>query len=203
MDGLLQLCEDEGIDVQFLPLTRSLNILGWYYLTRDGEPVIALEEGLQKDRRECRVVLAEEYAHHVTTPVGTLAPTYIVHPSQNRVNRWRDESRAVRAAADLLIPTSELREVLSKELAPVDARRVADLADHFFVTEWLVQRKLDFLFAALWKREPRVVTTRDLRAMLAHEAWWDVLRVDGLRLERRRNVSFGHPVAASLAAAWS
>lgn len=156
METLHRLCAAEGIVVEYVSLTRSKRILGWYYRAWDGQPIIALDVDLQTNPILGRCVLAEEYGHHKTGSTGC-----IIHAgaySLTRANRARDESRAVRYAAELLIPTRELAEAIQKGCTSTH-----DLADHFYVMPWMVRRRLHFLRDDLQKEAGlRVAGIRDL-----------------------------------------
>lgn len=144
MQGLWQLCQQEGIDIEYVALTRRRTVLGWYFRTPDGEPVIALDESLPARPRLERCVLAEEVGHHFTVPTSGLSmtsfSTNLHRLALEKRNRRQDEARAIRWAANYLIPTTELASAVRSGIVGVN-----ELAEYFYVTEWMVWRRLHFL----------------------------------------------------------
>lgn len=136
MERLWALVESEGIRVKWADLRRTPEgLLGMYYFDPVlGIPVIVLDRGLPARPRELRSVLAEELGHHFTVPQAeALQPRFSF---RDAVAQGRDEARALRWAAALLIPAPELRAALARHEAP------ADLAERFGVTEGFLRRFL-------------------------------------------------------------
>lgn len=170
MDGLFRLCHNEHIDVEYVRLTRSGRMLGWYLpAEEDAPPTILLDVSLHQDRRRHRVVLAEELGHHYTVPTSSLASGGLCAPLQipERSNRTRDEGRAVRWAARHLIPTMALAQA-----AREGHHTVHDLAEYFCVTDWLVHRRLRILRSDLRKSQGLRVHVRELFAPILVDALW-------------------------------
>lgn len=169
MQGLLQLCRQEGIDVEYCALTRRKSILGWYIPDMDGERVILLDESLLTKPRLERCVLAEELGHHFALQVSGLSVAYgLHHAALQRRNRRQNEARAVRWAANYLIPSAALADAIRSGL-----RRVDEFADYFYVTEWMVWRKIRALETDLKEQQAlRIKGWRSLLSPLLVDAMW-------------------------------
>src|SRR5690606_12963490 len=147
MDGLLSICDREGIEVSYHnPLTRSGNILGFYCRLRNGQPLILLDESLVSRPRLQRCVLAEEVSHHMTGSVGRM-----LYPCPSRLSRrsaWQRESAATRWAVNYLIPTTALACAAKRGIVLPD-----ELAEHFDVEEYIVWRRSEEHTSELQSRE--------------------------------------------------
>lgn len=75
-----------------------------------------------------------------------------------RVACHRDEARAIRWAADHLIPTDHLLRAVREGVTPVD-----ELAEYFYVTRWMVLAKLRTLAGPVWRCRAGHVHTTDCR----------------------------------------
>lgn len=169
MEGLLAICDQEGIDVQYGTITRRKSLLGLFWWEPDGGPVIGLDESLLSHPRLERCVLAEEVGHFYFPPVGSLAGMHFSSSlgRLNTPNRSRDESKAVRWAANYLIPTAQLAEAANSGIRSVD-----ELADYFCVTEWMVWRKLAVIRMDMREQQGLRVKTRDLWAPILVDNLW-------------------------------
>lgn len=137
---LLSLCEREGICFFWRPLDPdNQQLLGMYFRTPTGVPVIVLDESLINRIKTARTVLAEELAHYWTVPMVDHMNCRVDDPL-TKVNVWRDESRALRLATNLLIPTVELVAALNKGVYSHH-----ELSEYFMVEEYVVQRKMNLL----------------------------------------------------------
>lgn len=162
MEDLLFLCAQEGVAVEYVRLSKSRGLLGWYCSDWDtGQPLILLDYSLLDFPPLHRCVLAEELGHHMTgTP--RLMPSSILSASVLRLRlyestHWKHENAAVRWAADYLIPNDALALALRNGI-----RTVTELADHFNVTPWMVRRKMDFLRNDMPKYQGSRVRHKDL-----------------------------------------
>ena len=100
---LLQLAEREKIIVEYWELERPLEAIYW---NESGRAAIGLSESLSECRAHYRTVLAEELGHHFTSACDGLSGTYYHYA--NRVNINREEYRALKWAAQYLIPDDKL-----------------------------------------------------------------------------------------------
>src|SRR5690606_38855548 len=102
-------------------LTRSKRILGWYYHAWDGQPIIALDEDLPRSPRLGRCVLAEKLAHHEVGATDSLVYSLSDEAySLRQMGRARAETKALRRAAEILIPTKELAQAIREGLTTID-----------------------------------------------------------------------------------
>jgi len=146
---LLTVCEREGIRVFWRQLDpEEGKLLGMHFRSPKGKPVIVLDESLQHRIPLGRSVLAEELAHYYTVPTAD----HFNHGPDESLNRqaiWRDEYKALRLAANMLIPTSALAEAAKKGIFLPH-----ELAEYFTVEEYIVWRKFHVLRTDLreqWK----------------------------------------------------
>lgn len=168
MLDLLAVCEKEGIRVFWRQLDPDEGkLLGMYFRSRKGRPVIALDESLQHRIRLARSVLAEEIAHYYTTPTAD----HLHHGPQNPLNGqaiWRDESRALRLAVNMLIPTHELAAAAKKGL-----HSCHELAEYFRVEEYIVWRKFHVLRTDLREQWKLRVAAPDIISPLLVAVQWE------------------------------
>lgn len=137
MEGLLAICDAEGVKVSYQPLAPDRGLLGMYI--REGRRAgIILDESLSSQPRLERTVMAEEVGHHFTVGHGNIFVVRFSHQVATVLSR--DEYRALRWAANYLIPTDDLVRAIQRGYTSLD-----ELADYFYVTSWMVQRKLCFL----------------------------------------------------------
>lgn len=171
MESLRRLCVDAGVEVHYVALTRSKRILGWYYHAWDGQPIIALDKDLPRVPRLERCVLAEELAHHEVGATGSLVystsdETYVLR----RTDRARDEARALRRAAEILIPTEELAQAIREGCTTIH-----ELSDRFYVVPEMVLRRLNFLRQDLRQAQGlRVMGLSDLFAPILVDNLWEL-----------------------------
>ena len=83
-----------------------------------------------------RCVLAEELGHHYTTVGSCLPRTYFHY--RDRVEVSRAEYRALRWAAQWLMPLDKLAQALKRGIV-----EIWDLADYFYVTEDMAKFRLN------------------------------------------------------------
>lgn len=166
MDGLLSICDREGIEISYHnPLTRSGNILGFYCRLRNGQPLILLDESLVSRPRLQRCVLAEEVSHHMTGSVGRM-----LYPCPSRLSRrsaWQRESAATRWAVNYLIPTTALACAAKRGIF-----LPSELADHFDVEEYIVWRKFHVLRTDLREQWKLRVAAPDVMSPLLVATMW-------------------------------
>lgn len=168
MEGLLQLCRHHGVDVHFVRLSSTGKILGYYCHARDGTPLIMLDESLCTRPRLLRCVLAEELGHHLTVPQGHPAGMgYSVLERDNLMQLSLDEARALRWAANCLIPTDELAFAAKRGLVLAH-----ELAEHFQVEEWMVWRKFHVLRQDLREQHRLRASFGDILSPLLAEIMW-------------------------------
>lgn len=157
MDGLLRICEEKGIDIEYTRLVPERGFLGWYCTDWDtGQPLILLDESLLSNHMLHRCVLAEEVGHHMAG----------VRLWGKNV-RSQNEYRAMRWAVDYLIPTHELAEAAKRGLYFSH-----ELAEWFAVPEWIVLRKFQVLKQDLRERHNLRVHTSDILSPLLVATLW-------------------------------
>ena len=123
---MLQLAKDEGIEVElfdFIPPVRGI-----YYAENSMSPIIGLDSTLTRDTPLLRCILAEELGHHFTTS-GCFIPRQFYNYS-DRLHISKIEFKAIKWAANYLIPENDLLDVISSGLY-----EPWELAEHFNVTE--------------------------------------------------------------------
>ncbi len=131
---LCHLIEREGVAYEEHSLKYP--VLGIYYYTcRMDRPVIVVSSRIVGHQRLYRCVLAEELGHHYTGAVGQI---YCYSALERDMGRSRWEYRALKWAAQYLIPGRCLAEALGSGIV-----RVHDLAEHFEVTEGLAKFRLE------------------------------------------------------------
>lgn len=167
MIDLLRLCDEEGIRVFWRQLDpEEGKLLGMYCRSPKGRPVIALDERLQYRVPLGRSVLAEEIAHYYTVPTAD----HLNHGpgvSLNGPSVWRDESRAMRLAANMLIPTEQLAIAARKGLTSCH-----ELAQYFLVEEYIVWRKFHVLRTDLREQWKLRLAAPDIMSPLLVATMW-------------------------------
>lgn len=171
MLDLLHLCEREGIFVFWRSLDEDGKLLGMYFRSpRRNRPIIALNESLTCRVKLARCVLAEEIGHYWCSPM-------VDHVNAGESAGlemqalWRDEYRALRMAANLLIPTEALAEAVRRGIFSLH-----ELSEHFQVEEWMVWHKLRVLQEDLREqRRFRVRTADILSPLLAAIEWGEAV----------------------------
>lgn len=132
--SLIKFAESHGIKIEYWDFVPPLEAV---YMSSPGiPPVIGLSRSLFDSRAYFRCVLAEEIGHHFTT-VGSALPETHFHYS-NRLDVSRAEYRALRWAAEYLIPLERLEECLHNNIS-----EIWNLAEYFDVTEQMMRFRLN------------------------------------------------------------
>lgn len=162
---LEKLCEESGVFLTYKPLLKERKQKGLYFRAKCGTPCIVLDTDLRHDIRLGRSVLAEEYGHFKTTAESEVLE---IHFSYNRaVIMCKSEELALRWAVNYHMPLEALAQAVRKGY-----REIHELADYFYVTEWLVWRALHFLKIDIYKSQEIRVKIRDLFSPgLADNLW--------------------------------
>lgn len=110
--------------------------------------------------------MAEEVGHHMTTGAGTV---FVVHFSYHTaIEMTRTEERALLWGTEYLMPTIDFAKAIKAGYRSID-----DLADYFYVTNWMVRLKLRFIKKDLRKEHGlRVKGLRDIFAPILVDAVW-------------------------------
>lgn len=142
MEALYKIIAQRSIELEYEDLhSVGRGLLGLYVLDSNIGHLIVLDRSLLSLPRLHRCVLAEEIGHSFYPP-----RTGIVRFHQERFSGnetiviAQDERKAFRWATDFLVPDSEVWRAVRE-----GCESVAALADHFFVEEWFVAAKLQFL----------------------------------------------------------
>ncbi|MFB5193175.1 ImmA/IrrE family metallo-endopeptidase [Alicyclobacillus fastidiosus] len=145
LDSLLRVVKTEGIFLSFQNLTDSPEpVLGIHFCDQDKQqPFIVLERELKNDLPAYRCVLAELLGHHLASFEANISYPYTScwprkHPADIAAMKW---------ATTFLIPTKKLDNAFANGITAVSA-----LAEHFGVTEWFMQYKLDIFKAERTER---------------------------------------------------
>ena len=133
MQQLLETAEAENIAVEYKRIKSAIN--GMYLHIPDCQPVIYLSLKLHSDYRLHRCVLAEELGHHFTSS-GERTPKKH-HSMQDRLSIDKCEYKALRWAANHMVPENDLLDVVSEGLF-----EIWELAEHFNVTEEMMRFRL-------------------------------------------------------------
>lgn len=129
--GLVKYAEANGIRVEYWDFAPPLEAVYWSAPELGIPPVIGLSRSLFSCRAHFRTVLAEELGHHFTSARDGLPKTFFHY--KDRLEVKREEYRALKWAANFLIPQDKLREAVKKGI-----REDWELAEHFEVDECLV-----------------------------------------------------------------
>lgn len=135
-DTIRALAQEQHIAITLAPLPQKIQ---GFYSDFDVNPQIAMNQDLLEGSSEYRSVLAEELGHHFTSS-GEFPPSAGI-PYYDRLQHDRIESKAVRWAADFLIPTKQL--LCKVEDCSVSCMQ--ELADAFQVTVELINHKLYYM----------------------------------------------------------
>lgn len=130
---MYHIAEREGITVCFVDFEPPLD--GLYACDRNNTPGIAIAKRLLANKPLLRCVFAEELGHHFTT-VGNHMPRAF-HSISDRAKIDKAEYKAIRWAANYLIPENDLLDALRSDLY-----EIWELAEHFCVTEEVVTFRL-------------------------------------------------------------
>lgn len=131
-ETMLKLCDDEHIIVSYENFKPPLNGL---YLSCDGLHAIMLATSIRDNHPLRNVVFAEELGHHFT-----LAGNNLPQEHWNRLHRCnftKDEARAIRWAAEYLIPYDQLMQAGYEDITTIPA-----LAEYFEVTPNFIAYRL-------------------------------------------------------------
>ncbi len=133
MEEMYMIAECEGIEIEwqdFIPPIRGI------YWAPDGiPPVIWLDKSLEYHPRLLRCVMAEELGHHFTLDRDCLCCTYFNY--RDRLAISKAEHRALRWAAEYLIPQKQLKRALK-----TGHDTLWSLAELFDVTEDMMRFRL-------------------------------------------------------------
>lgn len=140
---LLSIAEQEQIYVYTTYLPS--HVRGVYCRNSSGA-VILLDKRIPS-RRELGCILAEELGHHFTSTYNIC--NYYSHMDAIRINR--EERMALIWAANELIPDEDFVDMLSWEQPPTRY----EMAEHFYVTERLIEIKFEYLYPKLLAMAPR------------------------------------------------
>lgn len=131
---LFNLTEKEGIDIEWWDFKPPLEAV--YWALPGLPPIIGLSNQLKHESTAYfRCVLAEEIGHHYTTVTNAIPQTFFHY--RDRLEVSRAEYRALRWAANYLMPKEELNEAIEKGI-----KEVWELAEFFNVTEDIVRFRL-------------------------------------------------------------
>ena len=134
---MFKLAEESGVKVLYWDFKKPFEAV---YLALPGcPPVIGLCRSLLNSRAHFRSVFAEELGHHFTS-VGTNALKPHFHFA-DKLLYSRDEYRAMKWAANYLIPEEELKYAVQKR----GLTEVWQLADYFCVDEEMIDFRLRLL----------------------------------------------------------
>lgn len=133
MKRLLEIADAEHITIEYRNLTRSLN--GFYIWERDRPPYIALSFSLNSNYRLHRCVLAEELGHHFTSIGERIAKRH--HSIQDRLSIDKCEYKALRWAANHLVPENDLLDAITSGV-----EELWELAEEFDVTEDMMRFRM-------------------------------------------------------------
>jgi len=137
---LIKYAEASGICVEYWDFAPPLEAV--YWVLPGLPPTIGLSRNLFSSWAHFRTVLAEELGHHFTSARDGLPKTFFHY--RDRLKVKREEYRALKWAANFLIPRDKLREAVERGF-----KESRDLADYFEVDEELVR----FRFGLLKHRE--------------------------------------------------
>lgn len=105
-------------------------------------PAILLDKSLVANYRMQKCILAEELGHHMTAPrtdIRKIYTSFKKFSGNEEIKMAQDERKALLWATEFLMPTKNFCRLLSKDYL------LYELADEFYVTEWMVWRKMEFL----------------------------------------------------------
>ena len=132
---LVKYAEANGIRVEYWDFAPPLEAVYWSAPRLEIPPVIGLSRSLFSSRAHFRTVLAEELGHHFTSARDGLPKTFFHY--RDRLEVKREEYRALKWAANFLIPADKLREAVGTGI-----KEIWGLAEYFEVDEDLVRFRL-------------------------------------------------------------
>ena len=130
---LYSVADTENIVVEYLRLKSPMR--GFYCKEPGCLPYIGLDYSLHSDRRLHRCVLAEELGHHFTTAGQHITKRY--YSTQDRLTLDKIEYKALRWAANHLIPEDDLLDVIASGLC-----EIWELAEEFDVTDEMMRFRM-------------------------------------------------------------
>lgn len=130
---MLKIAQAEGIKVEYWDFEPPLD--GIYAAGPSIPPVIGVSNRLFECSPRFRCVLAEELGHHYTTTINAIPQTFFHY--RDRLEVSRAEYRALRWAAEYLIPKDRLESVIKNGVV-----HRWELAELFNVTEEMVDFRL-------------------------------------------------------------
>ena len=133
MQHLLEIAEAENIAVEYKRIKSAIN--GMYLQMPDCQPVIYLSLKVHSDYRLHRCVLAEELGHHFTSSGERIAKKH--HSMQDRLSIDKCEYKALRWAANQLVPENDLLDAITSGV-----EELWELAEEFDVTEEMMRFRM-------------------------------------------------------------
>ena len=133
MQQLLEIAEAENIAVEYKRFKSAIN--GMYLQMPDCQPVIFLSLKVHSDYRLHRCVLAEELGHHFTSSGERIAKKH--HSMQDRLSIDKCEYKALRWAANQLVPENDLLDAITSGV-----EELWELAEEFDVTEEMMRFRM-------------------------------------------------------------
>jgi hypothetical protein len=112
MNRLLEIADAEHITIEYRKLSHGLN--GFYISEENYPPFIAFSYSLRSNYRLHSSVLAEELGHHFTSVGERFAKRH--HSTQDRLTIDKVEYKALRWAANHLVPEDDLLDVIKEGL---------------------------------------------------------------------------------------
>ncbi|MDF2873367.1 MAG: hypothetical protein K0R22_50 [Sporomusa sp.] len=141
MENMLNLAHSEKIIVEKFHLEPPLK--GIYICQTERPPIIGLSS-LIKHLSEERSIMAEELGHHFTS-VGDCLPKQFFNYA-HRLTIDKSEYKALRWAANYLIPDEDLLEVLHDGLY-----RPGEIAEHFCVNLQIATLRIELFKNSAYK----------------------------------------------------
>lgn len=140
MEDLYRIITKRCIELEYDDLKSiGKGLLGLYVLDPAIGHLIVLDSHLLQQPRLHRCVLAEEIGHSFYPPRAGVIRFHCKHGNE-AVIVAQDERKALRWATDFLMPDDEFCRAVSQGYVTMH-----ELADYFYVEEWFVQAKIDFL----------------------------------------------------------
>lgn len=140
MEAMFNLAHRENIIVEEFYLEPPLK--GIYICQYDRPPIIGLSTAIE-DIAEKRSIMAEELGHHFTSAGDGLPKQFYNYA--HRVTVSKAEYKAMRWAANYLIPDDDLLDILKEGLY-----RPCELAEHFQVLPEVVDIRLKLFEKAIY-----------------------------------------------------
>ncbi len=144
LNQLLDIAKDENIIIEYCDLPDSVG--GHIYMINDIS-VILINNNILEDKITYKAVLAEELGHYFTTTKNSVPYKY--NSYRDKINIDKEELKALRWAANFLMPTDELLE----DIKDVFFSSYYDLCEIYDVPEYLAKIKIEHMAAlkASWE----------------------------------------------------